>query len=517
MRSALTNILLALAMAGAAVVHADSAAPGMLRRGNGPEPSTLDAHRAQDIASHNILRDLYVGLVTEDARGNVVPGMAERWDISADGRDYVFHLRPRLRWSNGMALDAEQIVASFQRALHPETAAPLATLLDAIADIRLLDAQRVGIRLHRPAPLLKLLALPIAMPVYLPAIRTHGNAHTRPGNLVSNGAYLLETWEPHSAITLRRNPDFFAAGEVAIESVRFLVTEDAASELKRFQAGDLDITETVPPGRLDVLRARFGDTLRISPYLGSFFFGINLRSAPLGNSLALRQALSLAIDRSILTRYITALGETPAYGLVPDGIAGYRPAHIAESALAQPAREALARELIAQVQSAGTAPLEIEIRYNTSTTHRRLSLAIAAMWRKVLGIKVRLRNEEWKSFVQSRRDGRITQVFRGGWIGDVDDPLSFLSLFDGAQALNWSGWNDARYISLLDDAEQNTAQRMDLLHQAEQRLLDQHAIIPLYFYTSKHLVRSTVQGFEPNLLDRHPTRWMRFASGISTP
>jgi oligopeptide transport system substrate-binding protein len=516
MRSALTNILLALAMAMAAVVHADSAA-AMLRRGNGPEPSTLDAHRAQDIASHNILRDLYVGLITEDARGNAIAGMAERWEVSADGRVYLFHLRPGLRWSNGEALDAEQIAASFQRALHPETAAPLATLLDAVADIRALDAARIRMRLHRPAPLLKLLALPVAMPVYLPAVHAHGNAHTRPGHLISNGAYLLEGWEPHAAITLRRNPNFFAAKDVSIERVRFIVTEDAASELKRFQAGDLDITETVPPGRLDVLRTRFGDTLRISPYLGSFFFGVNLRSQPLGGSPALRQALSLAIDRDILTRYITALGETPAYGLVPQGIVGYTPARIAESTLTQPQREARARALIASVPRTDDAPVEIEIRYNTSTSHRRLSLAIAAMWRKVLGIKVRLRNEEWKSFVQSRRDGRITQVFRGGWIGDVDDPLSFLSLFDGAQALNWSGWNDREFVQLLDAAEQDGARRMPLLQQAEQRLLDQHAIIPLYFYTSKHLVRREVQGFEPNLLDRHATRWMRLASAVVTP
>jgi oligopeptide transport system substrate-binding protein len=526
MRSALTNILLALAMVAGAVVHADSAAPVTLRRGNGPEPSTLDAHRAQDIASHNILRDLYTGLVTEGANGSIVPGIAERWDISGDALEYTFHLRPGLRWSNGEAMHATQIVASFQRALLPDTAAPLAPLLDAIrrqpdvpgstgaaADIQAFDESTIRIRMTRPAPLLKLLALPVAMPVYLPAIAAHGNAHTRPGNLISNGAYILESWEPHSAITLVRNPHFFAAGEVAFDRARFVVTEDAASELKRFQAGDLDITETVPPGRLDRLRERFDDELRISPYLGSFFFGINLRAHPLGDSRALRQALSLAIDRDILTRYITALGETPAYGLVPDGIAGYTNARLPESALSQLQREAQARQLIAEVRQNLAEPLEVEIRYNTSTSHRRLSLAIAAMWRKTLGIQVRLRNEEWKSFVQSRRDGRITEIFRGGWIGDVDDPGSFLSLFDGAQALNWSGWNDARFVALLDAADRDSAQRMRLLQQAEQHLLDQHAIIPLYFYTSRHLVRAGIRGFEENLLDRHPTRWMSPADG----
>jgi len=524
MRFTLTQILLALAMATAAPLRADSAEAPVLRRGNGPEPSTLDAHRAQDIASHNILRDLYQGLVGEDARGNIVPGMAERWEVSSDGLDYRFYLRTNLRWSNGEVLDAAQIVASFRRALQSETAAPLAPLLDPIRgattatpEIDVVDGNSIHFGLSRPAPLLKLLVLPVAMPVYLPAIVAHGNAHTRPGHLVSNGPYRLQAWAPHSAITLQRNPHFHAQQDVRIEQVRYVVTEDAASELKRFQAGDLDITETVPPGRLDRLRERFGNALHISPYLGSFFFGINLRSKPLGDSLALRRALSVAIDRDILTRYITALGEQPAYGLVPDGIAGYVRASLPESAMNQQERVALARRLIAQAGHEVGTPLEIEIRYNTSTSHRRLSLAVAAMWREVLGIKVRLRNEEWKSFVQSRRDGRITQVFRGGWIGDVDDPLSFLSLFAGAQALNWSGWQDQNFIRLLSAADADAARRMHLLHQAEQLLLDQHAIIPLYFYTSKHLVRAEVRGFEANLLDRHPSRWMHLAASTTAP
>ncbi len=520
MRNQWLALLLMMTMNGVGAAGGDDR---MLRRGNGPEPSTLDVQRAQDIASQNILRDLYEGLVSEDARGRIVPGMAERWTVSDDGLVYTFFLRADLKWSNGVPIDADAIVAAFNRALSRDTAAPLAPMLSAIvgadamaagarsvSGITVIDPRSLRITLLRPAPLLKLLALPIAMPVYLPAIAEHGNAHTRPGHLVSNGAYRLVDWQPHAAITLQRNPHFHDAGKVAIEHVRFIVTEDAASELKRFQAGDLDLTETVPPGRLDRLRERFGDELRIGPYLGSFFFGINLGDAELGASADLRRALTLAIDRDILTRYITALGEQPAYGLIPPGIDGYAGAQLPAARINQEERNALARQLIDKLQASRSTPIDIEIRYNTSTAHRRLSLAVAAMWRQTLGIKVRLRNEEWKSFVQTRRDRRITQIFRGGWIGDVDDPMSFLSLFDGDQALNWSGWIDAEFVALLRKADQDGAGRMQWLQHAEQRLLDAGAIIPLYFYTSRHLVRSDVRGFEANLLDRHPTRWMRF-------
>lgn len=508
-------------------------APRELRRGNGPEPSTLDAHRAQDLASHNVLRDLYEGLVSEDSHGQLIAGMAERWEISADGRRYTFHLRRGLRWSNGEPLLAAEIVASFQRALSPATAAPLAPMLEVVAGarelaegsgtvadlaIRAADTQTLVIELVEPAPLLKLLLLPIAYPVYLPAVARYGSRHTRPGNLVSNGAYRLLEWQPHAQIRLLRNPLFHAASTVAIADVRYLVTEDAASEQQRFRANDLDITETVPPARRERLQARFGDTLRISPYLGSFFFGLNLRAPVLGNSSALREALSLAIDRDILTRYITALGETPAYGLVPLGMKNYPAAKMLSAGWPQPVRENHARQRYAAAGYRAQHPVELELRYNTSTPHRRLALAVAAMWRQVLGAKVVLRNEEWKSFVLHRREGRITQVFRGGWIADVDDPLSFLALFDGDQALNWSGWHDLAYQQLLDQARRSSgAERLRLLGRAEQRLLDENAIVPIYFYTSKHLVRTELLGFEANLLDRHGSRWLHFAAAAGAP
>lgn len=514
-----------------------------LERGNGPEPSTLDAHRCQEVACGNVLRDLYEGLVTQDAGGRTVPGLAERWSVSPDGRTWTFTLRAGLRWSNGEPLDATQIVASFQRAFAPATAAPFAELFEALLNAQAVqagrvppdalgvaapDARTVVFTLTRSAPLPELLTLPIALPVYLPAVEAHGAQHTRPGRLVSNGAYRLIAWTPQANLVLERNPAFHDAAAVAIPRVRFHVTEDAAAELQRFAAGDLHITETVPPQPLAGLRERFGDQLRIAPYLGAFWLGFNLTRPPFGcdagapsspeahgdcaqRAHALRQALALAIDRDRVTRHVTGFGEQPAYGVVPPGISGYTPARAAWAAMPQPEREARARALYRAAGHSRERPLVIELRYNTSTPHRRMALAVAAMWREVLGVQVRLRNEEWKVFVGNRKQRVITQVFRGGWIADVPDARNFLAAFGSDGPLNWVGYDDAGFRERVAraDAAHSEAARNAWLHAAETRLLAHDAVIPLYFYASKHLVDPRVRGFEPNALDRHASRWMR--------
>ncbi|MEH6421582.1 peptide ABC transporter substrate-binding protein [Pseudomonas sp. CGJS7] len=507
-----------------------------LERGNGPEPSTLDAHRCQEVACGNVLRDLYEGLVTEDAHGRLVPGMAERWSVSADGRTWTFTLRERLRWSNGEPLDAAQVRASFRRAFAPATAAPFGELFDALDNAQAVQAgklppERLGVAapdprtvvftLNRSASLPALLTLPIAFPVYLPALERYGAQHTQPGRLVSNGAYRLQAWTPQANLQVEKNPNFHAAAAVAIERVRYHVTEDAAAELQRFAAGDLHITEVVPPQPLPALRKRFGERLRLSPYLGAFWLGFNTTQAPFRDAacasarcddkaLALRRALSMAVDRDKLTRYVTGLGETPAYGIVPPGIAGYTPAQTPWAKWPQAQREAHARALYRYAGYGSEHPLTIELRYNTSTPHRRLALAVAAMWRQTLGVQVRLRNEEWKVFVQNRKQRAITQVFRGGWIGDLPDARNFLAAFGSDGPLNWMGYDDAGYRERLAkaDAAHSQAARDAWLRAAEQRLLNHNAAIPLYFYSSKHLVSERVRGFHANALDRHASRWL---------
>ena len=208
------------------------------------------------------------------------------------------------------------------------------------------------------------------------------------------------------------------------------------------------------------------------------------------------------------------MDEQPAHGLVPPWINDYQAAGLDFAALDNEARENLARQRYREAGYSAENPLTLELRYNTSTPHRRLALAAAAMWRQVLGVRTTLRNEEWRVFVQNRRQRVITQVFRGGWIADVDDPLNFLQLFEGEGQLNWSGHRDPHFDHLLERARwtPGAVERASLLREAEQRLLDAHAIIPVYFYSSKHLVDPRLDGFVANPLDRHPSRhlsWRR--------
>ncbi len=514
---------LLIACLGSAIASAALPADTLLR-GNGPEPSTLDAHRCPEVACGNILRDLYEGLVTEDAHGKIVPGMAERWEQSPDGLTWTFHLRANLRWSNGQVLGANQIVASFRRAFAPATAAPFAQHFGAVLNaeqvmsgklppaqlgISAPDARTVRFQLTRSAALEQLLVLPVAYPVYLHAVAQFGAQHTRPGHLVSNGAYQLQSWSPQSAVRLVRNPNFHARAPIA--QVEYLVTEDAASELQRFQAGGLHITETVPPQPLALLRQRLGTQLRISPYLGAMWIGLNLQKPPLRGKRALREALSLALDRDKLTRYITGLGEIPAYGVVPPGVADYQPARLPWAGTSQQSREALAKQRYREAGYSDARPLQIELRYNTSTPHRRLNLAVAAMWREVLGAQVTLRNEEWKVFVGNRKQRVITQAFRGGWIADVNDARNFLANFETGSITNWSGLEDPAFDALLRqaDAAPSVATRGEALRAAEAELLQQQAVVPIYFYTSKHLVRPEVLGFEANPLDHHASRYLQ--------
>jgi oligopeptide transport system substrate-binding protein len=504
------------------------AAQTTLERGNGPEPDSLDPHRAQGVAAFNILRDVYEGLVTEDAQGALIPGLAQSWRSTEDGLVWTFVLRDGLRWSNGDALDAPQYIASLRRALSPATASPYAHALEAIVGAPAViagdaapetlgviarDARTLEIRLSHPAPLLQLLTLPVSYPVHLGALTAHGAQHTRPGNLIGTGAFTLTAWQPQANITLQRSPHYHGA-PAALDHVRYHVTEDAAAEYQRFLAGDLHITETIPPGRIDNYRARVGEALRISPYLGVFYFGLNLRRAPFADAPQLREALVLALDRDVLTRYITALGEQPAYGLVPPGISGYTAALPEYANWTQAQRERVARARYAEAGYSADHPLRLELRYNTSAQHRRLALAVAAMWRQVLGVHTTLRNEEWRVFVQTRAQGRITEVFRGGWIADYADPASFLQPFAGHQALNTTGYKDTEFVALLRAATgtADASPRNALLAQAEARLLAAHAIVPVYHYTSKHLVDARVLGFEANPLDRHPSRFMSLAA-----
>jgi len=271
----------------------------------------------------------------------------------------------------------------------------------------------------------------------------------------------------------------------------------------------MDITETIPAGRFKWLQENYAAELRVSPYLGSFWLGLNMHQADLGRSQELRQALSLAVNRETLVRVVLGAGEIPGWGVVPPGIAGYQPQHLRMADASQAEREAEAQRLYAAAGFSREQPLLLQLRYNTSSLHRRTAIAVAAMWKQVLGVNTELVSEEWKVFVNNRRLGVVTEVFRGGWIADFADPTSFLDLFTTDSELNTTFYSDVEFDSLMEVASgASGSRRMEFLQQAEAHLLESMPLIPLYYYVSRHLVKSDVQGFKDNIRDIHLSRYL---------
>ncbi|MDT8449556.1 MAG: peptide ABC transporter substrate-binding protein, partial [Wenzhouxiangellaceae bacterium] len=393
-----TLALIALGLALCSVRPA-AGAEQVIHRGLGPAPGTLDIHRAQGISAFNLLRDLHEGLLTRDAGGRPVAAIARRWHVSGDGREWTFDFDPDARWSDGQPITADDFVRGFESARDPATASPTARWLAPVVDIAAIAPDRLRIRLERRVPWFdELLTLPVAFP------------WPDGGRAVYSGAFVLERETPGARFELARNRHFRAAGDVGPDRVVWHVTEDPSAELARFRTGELHVTETVPPGRLDWLDAELGGALRVAPYLGSFYLAFNLSRPPFAGRPKVREALSLAIDRDILVDRVLGTGERPAWRLVPPGMPGWPPAgHEAQPGIAHMERAERierARELYRAAGFGRDRPLELELRFNSSLSHRRLAVAVAAMWKQYLGVRTRLVNEEWKVFVTNRRHGR---------------------------------------------------------------------------------------------------------------
>jgi len=489
-----------------------------VRRGLGPEPDSLHIHQSQGLTAINLLRDLREGLVTFDAAGELKPGVAASWQILDSGTRYVFTLRDDARWSNGDAVTADDFVRAWRQALSPGTAAVTAGLLmdvsnarqvlggqlpDTSLGIEALAPNRVQITLAKPAPWFpEILAHPVSYPL-------HGSMGKSPLQDPVNGPFVVAEWIPRSVIRLRRNPMFHAAADVAAETVEYYPIEEPAAELARYRAGELDITETIPSGRFEWLEQNLPADIHVSPYLGSFWLGLNMRQKTLGGSPELRRALALAIDRQTLVRVALGAGELPGWGIVPPGMPSYKPQKMALADASQTVRESEAKRLFAAAGFGPDRPLLLQLRYNTSALHRRIAVTVAAMWKQVLGINTELINEEWKVFVNNRRLGIVTEVFRFGWIADYADPTSFLNLFLTGSELNTTFYSDAGFDRLIARAsEAGDGARQLLLQEAEARLLENMPVIPLYYYVSRHLVRPGVTGFEDNARDVHLSRYL---------
>lgn len=497
------------------------AASQILKRANGSEPQSLDPHKSEGVPSANIQRDLYEGLISEAANGDLVPGVAKKWTISPDGTRYHFILRRDARWSNGDPVTAQDFVFSWRRIVDPKTGSyysqTLAPVLNAesiiqgkkkVTDlgIRAINQYELEVKLKGPTPyFLGLLTHSSTYPVHPPTVKKYGDQFARVGTLISNGAYVLKAWSVQSYILLERNPYYWDDKNTTLQQVYYYPIEDQSSELKRYRAGEIDISESVPITQMDWLRKNLADELHIATYLGIYYLGFNLTQAPFKGNKKLREALSMVIDRKILVEKILKSGETPAYSWVPPNVANYEIVEYEWKDWPMQKRIERARQLLKESGYGPGKPLTVEYRYNTSQNHKKVAIVVASMWKKALGIKTRLYNEEWKVFLANRKAKKVTQVFRSGWIADYNDAYSFAELMHSQHGVNDSGYDNPQYDALLEQSarEANQDKRRQILQQAERIMLNDYPVTPIYYYMSKRLVKPYVGGYSDNVMDHH--------------
>ncbi|MGE9296577.1 MAG: peptide ABC transporter substrate-binding protein, partial [Puniceicoccales bacterium] len=507
----------------------------ILLRANGTEPSALDPHLVTGVSEHNIISALLEGLTRPNAETlEPEPGVAESWEISDDGRVYTFHLRDNARWSNGDPVTADDFVFAYRRILSPKLGAYYAALLYPIQNaeayhlgdlddfaqvgVKALDTHTLEITLAEPTPyLLSLMTHYTWFPVHPPTILKHGDIDqrasrwTRPGNYVGNGPFVLKEWNVHELVDVERNPEYWDRDNLWLNGVRFLPIDNLNTEERAFRAGQIHMSYALPLQKVDHYREHQPETLFIAPYLGVYYYAINVRNPPL-NDVRVRRALALAINRESIAENVLRAGQQPAYHFTPPKTAGYT----AEAGLPVGYEENLAeaRNLLAEAGFPnGEGFPEIELLYNTSESHKTIAEAVQRMWKTELGINARLINQDWKVYLQSRQEGNF-EVVRAGWIADYVDPSSFLDLMASWSGNNVSGWASEEYDRLIREAAtaQNREERYAIFKQAESILMDEVPVIPVYFYVSAYLINPAVKGWHPNILDKHPYQAIRLES-----
>jgi oligopeptide transport system substrate-binding protein len=487
---------------------------------NGAEPETLDPALMTGVPEHNLAMSLFEGLVTYHPKTLLpAPGVAKSWTISKDRRTYTFHLRKSV-WSNGDPVTAKDFVYSWRRVLEPKTAAEYAYQLWHIENARaftkgkLADFSKVGIRApdahtltvtleHPTAYFLGLTAFETFMPVHRGCVEKHGERWTRAENIVSNGPFVLDKWMPQDRILMKRNPRYWDVKNVKLDGVAAFAITNQNTALMRYRTGDLHWISSLPLPLVPKLRKRAD--YHKTPYLGVYFYRFNCTRKPFNDS-RVRKAFNLALDKAALCTYVLHGQYEPATSFVPPMIPPYKspkgPAY-------DPKRAA---GLLAKAGYPGGRGFpRVTLLYNTSKQHEKIAVVAQNMWKKNLGVRVTLINQEWKVYLNTLQKIDY-DVARSAWIGDYMDPNTFLDMFVTGGGNNRTGWSSKRYDKLIGAAagEPDTAKRLALFREAEALLIKRELpIMPVYFYSNLSLRRASVRGFHPNPRDLHPCKYIR--------
>lgn len=494
-----------------------------LNRGNAADIKSLDPAFIEGNWEAWLLGDVLMGLTTEGPRGEPVPGAATHWDVSPDGLTWTFHLRDHA-WSDGVPVTSQDFAFAWRRELDPRTAAPYAYNLWVVKNAHdvntgKLPAARLGIEtpddktlvvhLEHPAPYLaELMDHQVAWPIPRHTYRKFGDAWARPRNYVSNGPYLVKDWIPNDHVTLVKNPRFYDAKNVRIDTVRYYAITDSEAALREFRAGQFDSQNPFPNDEIDWMRANIPGALKIVPYLGTAYVVMNLERKPF-QDIRLREAINLAFDREALAQKVRRIGETPAYHIVPPGIANY-PGGAALGFQAVPFAQRLA-EAQALMRQMGYGPnrrLKLNFVTSTNPDSKRAAAATQGMLAKIY-IDLSLDSVESGTFLNTMQQHDFDLGFPT-WIADFNDPSNYLDLLRTGAGENYGAYSNPKYDALLDRAQQQTDLKVRgrMMEQAEQMALDDYVWVPVYFMVTRDIVQPYVKGWIPNIKDFNRTRWL---------
>ncbi|MNM81716.1 Oligopeptide-binding protein OppA precursor [compost metagenome] len=468
--------------------------------------------------SSAVLRTLFEGLTRKDKDGNVVPGVAEKWEQK--GKEYTFHLRSDAKWSNGDPVTAKDFEFAWKRVLDPATvpAPPYAYQLyyiknaQAYNEKKITDASQVGVKavddktlkvtLENETPyFLGLTSFTTYYPVHQ-SVKNNPKWAADPSTLISNGPFKLTTWTTGQALEVEKSDKYWDAKNITLNKITASIVDQAATEVSSYKSGQLDLAGQpigeIPTDQIASLKSEVPNELTIKGIASTYYYLFNTTSKPFDN-VKIRQAFTKAINRKALIENVTLANQIPAFGLVPPGIKGVDKEYRQENPDSAYGNEDVneAKTLLAEgLKESGLTKLpKITLIYNTNDNHKKLALAIADMWKQNLGAEVTIQNQEWGVFLQNRRNLNY-QVARAGFGADYDDPMTFIDLFTSTSGNNDSGFKNAEYDKLVKEAysSNDNKARNAAMKKAEDILIkDNQVILPIYYYTNIQLVKPYVK------------------------